>query len=1028
MTTIERSRTAPADAGRQLVLLFVTTALLLLGLQPVGARASVIGGGLPQAARSLAAAPVGHLTPRGCTVTGATAACDLYAAAGTTTFLGRTLPIWGFASAEADPVTAPGPLLVVPQDATVTVTLHNAVPGQQISLAFPGQRHVTTDGAVGDDTAGIPSGSSTRSYTFTASRPGTFLYEAGHTANGTRQVAMGLAGALVVQPTDGTAYGVVAGWPSTAYDDEAVLVLGEIDPRLNADPGGFDMRDFAPRYRLINGKPFPETDAVSTDQNRRVLLRYVNVGSQSHAMTLLGGDQLQVAEDGHPKRYAETAVAQNVVPGQTVDTLLTTPTGPESRLAVFESASRLDNDGQHMTDPKLTAFGGMMTFVDTSASLPSDDLVGPVSTHVAVSPNPSSGLTPVTVTADLSDSSTGGSLVAQAEYVIDDAVTTGPGFGVPMTSPAFPAGAVDVAGATGTISVATLAALDAGKHTVFVRALDSAGNWGVVGSVILNLPKTGPQTTAGSVAVVPANGRQDVVVSATGDDRATGGTIVDAEYFVDTLGADGTGRTMAHNRTASVVAETATIAAADVLALGDGVHHVLVHSKNSLGLWGPPLSIDLPVDLTGPVVDAASVGPNPTNAVLSDKGNPGYLLVSAQITDAAGTGGVAGAVVDAEAFVDPTGTPAGGTGIQLVAVDGSMTSTTEAVYGLIPLSQVRSLSSGTHHVAVRGLDLAGTWGDLFTIDLLVDKTAPVLGGLTASPNPTNGAVSTTLTAALTELNTIARAEFWIGAADPGAGRATTVPVSVAAGQVNVVVPLTGVPRGVQQFSLRVMDGAGSWSNAVSVQVNVVPPNAIFSDGFDSGSTSAWSSATGNLAVTTTAGIPANGVNRGLQVTVNPTGSRPPSYVTDTTPAAEPTYHARFSMNPSTLTAGTTSTAAVTIFQTVTGSGAQVFAVQLRRSGSTAQLRTVLNRSGQTAVTGAWVNLAAGARTVQVDWAAATAGSLRLVVDGATVQTPNGNTSSLRIETARLGVVAGIIASTGGVMYLDAFVSTRTTIP
>ena len=58
-----------------------------------------------------------------------------------------------------------------------------------------------------------------------------------------------------------------------------------------------------------------------------------------------------------------------------------------------------------------------------------------------------------------------------------------------------------------------------------------------------------------------------------------------------------------------------------------------MHSKDSLNLWGPPLDIPLTVDLTGPTVDAASVGPNPTNGVLTDKSNPGNLVVSAQITD-----------------------------------------------------------------------------------------------------------------------------------------------------------------------------------------------------------------------------------------------------------------------------------------------------------------------------------------------------------------------------------------------------------
>ena len=88
------------------------------------------------------------------------------------------------------------------------------------------------------------------------------------------------------------------------------------------------------------------------------------------------------------------------------------PTGPEAKLAVYEPAQHLDNDSQHTADPLQTAFGGMMTFLDTAAPPPSTDGVGPVSvTHARVSPNPSDGLSAVTVTADVSDATTGGSTV-----------------------------------------------------------------------------------------------------------------------------------------------------------------------------------------------------------------------------------------------------------------------------------------------------------------------------------------------------------------------------------------------------------------------------------------------------------------------------------------------------------------------------------------------------------------------------------------------------------------------------------------
>ena len=82
--------------------------------------------------------------------------------------------------------------------------------------------------------------------------------------------------------------------------------MSEIDPALNANPGPFDMRNFAPKYRLFNGKPYPAADPISTDQGHKVLLRYVNVGSQTHAMSVLGGDQVEIAQDGHPMKFTST--------------------------------------------------------------------------------------------------------------------------------------------------------------------------------------------------------------------------------------------------------------------------------------------------------------------------------------------------------------------------------------------------------------------------------------------------------------------------------------------------------------------------------------------------------------------------------------------------------------------------------------------------------------------------------------------------------------------------------------------------
>ena len=101
----------------------------------------------------------------------------------------------------------------------------------------------------------------------------------------------------------------------------------------------------------------------------------------------------------------------------------------------------------------------------------------------------------------------------------------------------------------------------------------------------------------------------------------------------------------------------------------------------------------------------------------------------------------------------------------MLAVDGAFDSPTEAVYGLIPVPEIHALDNGDHVVRVRGRDAAGNWGDLFTAPLTVDKTPPVLGTVTASPNPTAGASTVQLTGTVNETG-FGGAEVFLGPATP----------------------------------------------------------------------------------------------------------------------------------------------------------------------------------------------------------------------------------------------------------------------
>ena len=132
--------------------------------------------------------------------------------------------MWGLSEGQ-NRFQHPSPVLCVNEGQTVTVVLQNTLK-EATSLIFPGQENVLANGlpvqpqfdANGNlvslaQTAAALSGSVT--YTFTATRPGTFLYQSG--TDQAKQVNMGLFGAFVVRP----AMNNPAGNADHAYNDAA---------------------------------------------------------------------------------------------------------------------------------------------------------------------------------------------------------------------------------------------------------------------------------------------------------------------------------------------------------------------------------------------------------------------------------------------------------------------------------------------------------------------------------------------------------------------------------------------------------------------------------------------------------------------------------------------------------------------------------------------------------------------------------------------------------------------------------------
>jgi hypothetical protein len=691
------------------------------------------------------------------------------------------------------------------------------------------------------------------------------------------------------------------------------------------------------------------------------------------------------------------------------------PSGAGGMYPIYDANLFLSNNG-------AGGFGGMMVLLDAGAAPPPP--AGPTADITSIAPNPATGAADpvpggdVTVTATISGS--GADAILGAELRIDS-IAAAP---IAMTADdsAFDSSTEAV---TGTIPQATVAGLSTGTHTIYVRGSDASG-WGSFDLAPLTVDHDGPTTGSLALTASPTNGSVAVTLSGTASDAASGGSAVDAaEYFVDGVGADGSGTAMTLGTGTAIRSVTATLGTSFLEALSEGPHALSVHARDALGSWGPAASITIVIDRTGPTASAISATPNPTNGQMGVNSSTPAVRVVATFTDAAAT------VAGGELFIDSVG--GNGQGVPFMPSDGLFNSGTETAYADIPLTTVAALAQGPHTLSIHGKDSAGNWAATTTYTLVVDKLAPTVSSVLASPNPTNTTsapytnnTSFTLTANADGTGSNVVAAEWYEGTDPGIGNGTAIVGFVPAPTVSLSTSIDFVARGWlpgnHVVSIRAKDAAGNWSTSGSVTVVVVLPNLIFASTFDNAiSPYGWSSVGGtaaNLSV----------VGSHLQATISGGAS---GYVQDNTPAAEARYLVRFALNPNNLAFGNNGAAssARTIFTALSPSGQTVFQVQLHRTSTTGtfEVRAVVSRAGGGGGTSTtnWFAISNNTDTlIEVSWVSANNASFSLSTGGVVRQTFTGlNTSAYLVETVRLGP-QGSLSNVSGSILLDSFVSAR----
>jgi FtsP/CotA-like multicopper oxidase with cupredoxin domain len=285
---------------------------------------------------------------------------SLCAVSGNATLTGAvSVPIWAFdiptvpGDCSTATATLPGSQLVVNEGDSVSVSVTNTFSARTVTFEVPG---ITFTPGPTDIAPGA-----TVTRTFTATNPGTYQYQSAGDSG--RQEAMGMTGVLIVRPTTpGRAYDDA----TTQYDRESVLVLSAVDPRFNQAPDTFDLTRYQATYWLINGKSYPDTAAVTANAGDRLLLRYVNVGYDNTAMTLLGMHETVVARSAKLLNNPFSANAEVIPAGATEDAIATVPPGPaptSNGFALYNRQLHLTNGDQNQPDVVPQTGGGMLTFI-----------------------------------------------------------------------------------------------------------------------------------------------------------------------------------------------------------------------------------------------------------------------------------------------------------------------------------------------------------------------------------------------------------------------------------------------------------------------------------------------------------------------------------------------------------------------------------------------------------------------------------------------------------------------------------------
>jgi hypothetical protein len=305
--------------------------------------------------------------------------------------------------------------------------------------------------------------------------------------------------------------------------------------------------------------------------------------------------------------------------------------------------------------------------------------------------------------------------------------------------------------------------------------------------------------------------------------------------------------------------------------------------------------------------------------------------------------------------------------------------------------------------------------------------------LSHEPNPSNAGQTVTVTVSVTDFGGgPAGSQLVTIVSDEGSTSCTTSQTtSTCSGQLTFNNPYGHLIRASVGGSYAEVDHyvnppvTGTLTYTPTPTATPGGTNAMFADGFESGTLSAWTSSStdaGDLSVSPAAALVGG---QGLQAVIDDVNVLS---LTSDHPNAEPHYLAGFYFDPNSITMANGD--AHIILRGYSGSSTVALRMEFGYSAGGYQLRTGLVNDGTTWTETSWFTLSDAPHLIQVDWRAASGagtnnGGLVLWIDGVQSQLLSGiDNDTRRIDRVLLGALAGVDTGTRGTYYFDVFESQR----